>query len=467
MMSGMQVLGSIDDIFGQARGQTMDADRKIEELKDRQLRLQREQTETYQALARIRLAAGEKDDLVARLTAVDENVRRVLGSRSEATVAIDGEISRIEAEAVRLRGARERAATAAGERQQALITCEAAARQRLEATAEYQSQQAAADAAEKVAAQARQKTEQAEGDRTRKGKPYEDDRLFQYLWRRGFGTSAYTGGALTRMLDRWVANTIGYDQARADYAMLQEIPERLTRHADRVAEEAAAETAKLSAMQQAALAEAEPAAARAELAKAEAAVDTLDDAIEANGKAQLQAIGRRALIVSGDDPQTQGAMRAIDGALRDQGLLALRTAAAVTQTDADDEAVRRLERIDEEGRQVAQALDDAVHARKELQERMAEIGSVRRDYRQRGYNRGMFDAAGGAFIGSLVGELLKGALSRDRFWDQVGSRQLPGPDGWGGGFGGGFGGFGGGDGGGGGGGGGDFGGSDFRTGGGF
>jgi hypothetical protein len=470
MLSGIQVLGSIDEAFGQAREQTTGADAKIAELKDRQLRLQREEAETYQNLARIRLAAGDKDDLIARLTAVDDNVRAVLGTRSSATASIDTDIKRMEEETARLQAEREKAAAVVGERQQALMASETAARQRLEAMPEYQRQQAAAETADRVATQARQKTEQAEADRSEKGKPYENDPLFQYLWRRRFGTPAYAGGALTRLLDRWVANIVGYDQARADYAMLQEIPERLARHAERVAEQAAEEAAKLAAMQQAELAEAEPGALRADLATAEAAVDALDDAIEANGKAHVEVIGRRALIVSGGDPQTQGAIRVIEDALRDQDLQALRAAAAATRTKADDDAVRRLEQIEEEERQVKLALEDARRAREQLQEQMNEIGSVRRDYRRRGYNRGMFDAASGAFIGSLLAELLRGGLSRDGFWDQLGHRQLPGPgsDSWSGGWSGG-GGFGGGSGdfGTGGGFGGGSGGGDFRTGGGF
>ena len=457
MLSGIQVLGSIDEVFGQARQQTLEADLKVSELNERLLRLRREESEAYQGLARIRLAAGSKDALIARLTSIDDNVRAVLGTRSSATASIDAEMARIEAVTARLQGEREKAAALVGERQQALIACEAGVRQRLEATSDYQRQKAKAEAAEGVAAQARQKTEQAETDREAKGKPYENDPLFQYLWRRGFGTTAYAGGPPARRLDRWVAGIVGFDKARADYAMLQEIPERLARHAERLTAQAADEAAKLTAMQHAALDEAEPATLRAELAKAQATVDALDDAIEANGKVHVEAIGRRALIVRGDDPQARGVMRVIEDALRDQDLQALRADAEATRTREDDDAVRRLEQIEEEETQVAAALKEATRAQDALRKQMTEIGSVRRDYRRRGYNRGMFDAASGAFIGSMLAELLRGGLSSDRFWDQVGSRQLPEPgsDGWGGGGGGG-GSFGG-----------DSGGGDFRTGGGF
>ncbi|MFO1128464.1 MAG: hypothetical protein U1E66_08575 [Rhodospirillales bacterium] len=466
MLSGMQVLGDIDDILGQTRQQTTDADSKIAALNDRLLRLRREKADSYQAIARIRLASGNKDELIARLTAVDDNVRTVLDARSTTSTAIDAEIADQETDTARLRAEREKATALVAERQRALETSEAAIRQRLEGSPEYQRQQAAAAAAAQVAAQAREKTEQAKADRASKGEPYESDPLFQYLWRRGFGTAAYTGGLLTRPLDRWVARMIGFDKARADYAMLREIPERLARHTERVEAAAADEAARLKAMQEAAMAEPEPSALRDEVAKAEAAVDKLDDAIEAKGKTLVDAIGRRTMIVRGEDPRTQAAVRVIEEALRDQTLQTLWAAAAATPTADDDHAVARLEQIDDEEAEVSRALEEANRARQALDERLKQIGSVRRDYRRRGYNRGMFDAAGGAFVGSILGELLRGALSRDGFWDQMNRHQVPrpGPGGWGGGWSGGGGRW---SGGGGGGGGGDFGGGDFRTGGGF
>ena len=68
-------------------------------------------------------------------------------------------------------------------------------------------------------------------DKRVKGEPYENDKLFMYLWRRGFGTSEYSANPFTRMLDRWVARKCRYDKARPNYWMLNEIPKRLEAHA--------------------------------------------------------------------------------------------------------------------------------------------------------------------------------------------------------------------------------------------
>ena len=64
-----------------------------------------------------------------------------------------------------------------------------------------------------------------------KGKPYENDPLFMYLWTKKHGQAEDRSGAFVRFFDRKVARLVGYSDARANYAMLQEIPARLREHA--------------------------------------------------------------------------------------------------------------------------------------------------------------------------------------------------------------------------------------------
>lgn len=111
---------------------------------------------------------------------------------------------------------------------------------RLAADPAHQALVAAEERAMATAENAEKKAVQAEGDRASKSKAYESDPLFAYLWKRGFGTPQYAYGGLTRTIDRWVSNLIGFLEARPAYAMLNEIPVRLRAHADRVEDEAAA-----------------------------------------------------------------------------------------------------------------------------------------------------------------------------------------------------------------------------------
>jgi hypothetical protein len=85
-----------------------------------------------------------------------------------------------------------------------------------------------------VIAKAEEKAAQAEADREEKRRPYEADPLFMYLWRRRFGTREYQASRLVHFLDRKVAHLIGYEDARVNYTMLMELPQRLREHAERL-----------------------------------------------------------------------------------------------------------------------------------------------------------------------------------------------------------------------------------------
>ncbi len=81
---------------------------------------------------------------------------------------------------------------------------------------------------------AEEKLRVATADRAIKRIPYEQDPLFMYLWNRGFGTSEYQANPLVRLLDGWVAKVCEFHQARTDYWMLNEIPNRLAAHVERL-----------------------------------------------------------------------------------------------------------------------------------------------------------------------------------------------------------------------------------------
>ena len=91
-----------------------------------------------------------------------------------------------------------------------------------------------------IVQRAEEKLSQAEADRAEKRRPYESDPLFMYLWRRRFGTRDYHAGSLVRYFDRKVAHLIGFENARVNYAMLMELPDRLREHVERLRAERAA-----------------------------------------------------------------------------------------------------------------------------------------------------------------------------------------------------------------------------------
>ncbi|HZO12805.1 MAG TPA: hypothetical protein VFB62_06095, partial [Polyangiaceae bacterium] len=117
----------------------------------------------------------------------------------------------------------------------------------------WATQRARIDGLRRVVEKAEAKAAQAEGDREAKRKPYDADPLFRYLWERRFGSNHYAAGALTRFADSSIARLIGYDEARANYTLLNEIPVRLREHLDHVRREVAAQEDKLKEIERAAL----------------------------------------------------------------------------------------------------------------------------------------------------------------------------------------------------------------------
>ena len=146
-------------------------------------------------------------------------------------------------------------------------------------------------------------------------------------------------------------------------------------------------------MQQAALKEGEAAIKRAELAEAEANVDAIDE-IEATGKRAIDAYGQRAAITRGEHPAIRSATEVIERALRDKDLKdACRRSANIQRRRRCRRASSRAAR---DGRATAlAAIEQAKADQQTYRRQMADVESIRRDYRRRGYNRGMFDTAGG------------------------------------------------------------------------
>jgi hypothetical protein len=68
------------------------------------------------------------------------------------------------------------------------------------------------------------RVEEMQHEAAEKLPPYENSRLFQYLYQRRFATPDYAGRGLTKRLDRWVARLIDYDRARLGYDFLRVTP---------------------------------------------------------------------------------------------------------------------------------------------------------------------------------------------------------------------------------------------------
>lgn len=425
MLSGLQVSGSIDGTLRQAQEEAAVIDREVSHLTDRLLRLTEDQGTVYQTLAGIRLDAIRSGSLIRELSEADRRARELIERRQAELAHLDRALTEANARRARLNEQREAGQQRVEESTRNARAAEQTVRAELERNAEYVKQRAVVEAATDTARFAAQKTELAEKDRCVKGKPYEEDRLLKYLWDRRYGTADYRANPFSRLLDGWVAKLCGYRAAAANYAMLLEIPRRLADHAERLRTIVATESGRLQELEVAVLERGESGQRRLELREAQSALEACEDQLEAAEQESSRLTEARNTVARGDDDVTRKAVATIESALRGSELRELRHAAIGTPFREDDAAVRRLEAIESERQQVQAALENQKAIQSTQRRRLVELEQVRREYRRGGYGNDAWDFRSSDMLSVLLGEMLRGSMSRDVFWDSMRRHQRP------------------------------------------
>ena len=293
MIPGRQALEQIEQAVAQLRREETRVDAALRAAGEDAARLRLDRMDSFRRLAWIKLDVMRQPGFVGPLDAAERQAvgmiearRRALESFTERRAAAERAVEGREAE-------RHARAEALEEAIHALDELRARVERETRAGASWSEQRARIGAAEEVARQAEKKAEVAEVDREEKRKPYEADPLFMYLWRRKFGTAEYRAGNFARVLDRRVARLVGYDKARANYALLNEIPLRLRGHAQRMKEEIAAERARLTAVERVALQAAGAAPLQATVESARSSLIEAEQALAAAKKELAELDARR------------------------------------------------------------------------------------------------------------------------------------------------------------------------------
>jgi len=484
-LTGSDVLGMIERMLDGTR-------RELEALATRLERSTADLEKQRQAelgvlsvLARIRLREIESGELADSLDETGKRVKELLAKRGDAQTAVGGELAAAQDALAKLEQERAAQHAVVDAAEKEVGAAAAVAQKSLTADAAYGAQLDKAHASDRVAHTADQKAQAAHTDRTDKGKPYETDRLFTYLWSRGYGTSRYRAGPLTRMLDGWVARVDDFEPLRQHYWMLNELPARFDEHAKRMRALADEDVAAVRTLETAAAAAAGVPERSSTLAAASDALAAQDKKIADQEAAVHALVDKRAAFAAGQDDISQECTRLLSDTLRGEQMRTLREHASRTPTPDDDAAVDQLTvirtelpRLQDEANRY-RALHDA-HS-----DRTEKLEELRKRFKEHRFDAVSSEFVNGALIGALLGQLLSGTLGVPDLWDALTKQQRhrslgvdpgfgsgrfpggPGPPWGGGGFGGGGGSQGGGFGGGGFGSGGGFGGGGFRTGGGF
>ena len=275
----------------------------------------------------------------------------------------------------------------------------------------------------------REKAGRSASEQAEKGKPYEDDALFIYLWKRRYGTSDYKAGRIARYFDGKVANLIGYDELRPNYFMLNEIPARLREHAGRLAAAVADKAGARKDYERAALSADGIETLERDLSEREARAREIAAKLK-QAEEELKSLEAASADSArrGEDAELARAHAEISQALAQDDMRDLHDKAMQTATPEDEGIVRNLQAIKRSIEAAEQNVEQTRSAILDIERRRAELERSSERFRRRGYQDPFGGFANANVIGDVIGGILRGALrgtDLDRILDEGFRRQRP------------------------------------------
>ncbi len=419
MWTGRQALNSLDEAVNQVRDHLNQVDSQIQASSRELVELHQQQGAHYRALAKIRLDGMVSGEIAAGLETADRRVAELLEERDSALEALQQQIEQLAAQQQGLEQQRQGQSLQLEQAAQELDRTEAEVQGQLEGNAAFQAQLDQAQRADNVAKHAEEKTKQAEADRREKGKPYENDPLFSYLWERGYETSRYSANPLRRMFDNWAARLCNFQQARPNYAMLLEIPRRLGAHARNVREAASREFEALKALEMKAAQQGGVVQSRQLVEAAEQRIDAVDAEIKQAEQQARELLQKRARFASGEDEFFQRCVEALVGAFQREKLQALEDYARATATAEDDLLVQELDDLTTNEGGVKEQLAQHKQTYQKQLDRLQELEDVRLRFKRERYDDIHSIFTNPELLTEILGQVLIGIASADDLWGSL------------------------------------------------
>ena len=419
MLSGRKALQNIDHTLTSVRNDAVRLDRQLSQLSGQVALGQRQRLSLMRDIAKVRLNEIENGELDTDLTAADAAVVEILQQRDAAIEELATHIERLNKEIERSDTDREALLDRCNGVSDQIVETESKVQAELKLNQNYIDQFKAAQQAESISEEAEQKVERANADMAEKAKPYQADPLFMYLWDRGFGTTAYKGGLLARFMDGWVARVIKYEPARVNFWNLQEIPKRLTEHADRVGDAADHEMMALQQLEADALEAAGGPELERSLASLRQELDEFDDVLEGKEGELNEALSKRAAFNSGGDEYIQQCLTRITSALEHQNLSSIHRYVRQTHSPMDDRLVIELQNLEDS---LASLQGDMAGVRKLHDNQIArlrELESVRQQFKNSRFDDVRSGFANQDIISSVLAQFLQGVISGADVWGTI------------------------------------------------
>ena len=407
---------ALDDALRDIRREEDEITKRIARSNERIGKLRETELGQLRALAAIRLDPDVQSDLSGTLSQAERQARDMLKTHAAAMEDKEKVLAQAEDRLAALTLERQELLESSERHQAAIEALSAKVASALETDTRYGALGETLAQTEQVAAEADRKADLAETDREGKGQPYRNDPLFVYLWERKYGTGEYRAGNIARMLDGWVARLVRYSDARANYAMLIALPERLREHAQHLAQDVAVLEAERAALEAGALDAVGGRTAREALEAARTRLAAIDEDIVAAEDAREALTDDQKALADGGDPIFSKAVETLAGAISATDIVRLLDEARGTKTPDDDAVVARIEetrrRIAEEETELGDERDRLTT----LASRRRELEDIEFEFKKSRYDDPRSRFGNDKLVGDFLTEFLKGTMSAGTYW---------------------------------------------------
>lgn len=423
MMNGTNQLAVINQHIATARNGLDAVYRRMEAANQQISQLRNRLVEEYRELARFRLDELAANRVTTQLDETDRAVLKLLERRSQALRELDGAIEQSTARQEQLTAEREQAVLRRDDLVKQIDESAAEVKLQLSRQDAYQVQEKRVEETAVRAEGAEKKAAWAEADQEEKGKPYREDPLFMYLWKRRFLTPDYTGGGLTRSLDGWVAKMIKFTDARSNYFMLTELPVRLREHAEQQKAIAVEELQRLRDMEAKALQIEGIIRDKAALVAAQKSLEEIEVRIEAEEKRHETLFQQRSVFSTASDEISQQAIGLQVSEIKSETLASLYMQAKMTSNPDDDVIVARIRDLQQEEKNRIAEIAALQEQESQHQQSFRELEDLRRRFRQSSYDSRHSHFPSGFELATLLGMLMSGRASGGDVWDRIDREQ--------------------------------------------
>lgn len=293
----------------------------------------------------------------------------------------------------------------------------------LQKNTDYTQRDEEAKKAEVRLQQYKRRVEEVEGEARKKLPAFEQNKIFNYLLKAGYGTSQYRRNGIRKRLDSWVAEKVAFGENKKCYDFLKSMPEMMKQEVARRQEELDKVVAEMEAIES----EVEKQHGLPKIvAKAEKLMTQRQSLIEKDKTQDEQYATytrEREEIDSKKDPYHVQAVQQIKSFLKSEQITDLRARAKQTKGTEDDRLVDRINSIDAEIRELK---DKAKYVRTErdaLSTRLDELRGIEKRFRSRDYEGSYSTFSNGFDINTLLVGYMLGKITSSDLNKQIDSSQ--------------------------------------------